>query len=354
MNVPLRSGVVLAAFLSLTASASGATQSCAGDIDADGIVNGADLGALLSNWGPVTADPNSVACDLDGNGEVNGADLGFLLSSWGGCPAPVVPVWATLVDAQPDPAVVTDPALRAAIVSTGLAWRVLDTATQIEMLLVPPGTFQMGCIMGSDAFGCYGEELPVHAVTLTTAFYLGRDEVTQAQWQARMGSNPSGFQGFPDSPSRPVEQVSWNTIQGFCSATGMRLPTEAEWEYACRAGTQTPFYNGSTDDNTVGALAWYFANSGSQTRPVGVKAANGLGFHDMLGNVWEWVNDWFGSYSANAQTDPTGPASATYRVVRGGSWDSASDVVRSSIRYDAVVAPGGSRDDVGFRVARTP
>ena len=351
MNVPLRSGVVLAAFLSLTASASGATQSCAGDIDADGIVNGADLGALLSNWGPVTADPNSVACDLDGNGEVNGADLGFLLSSWGGCPAPVVPVWATLVDAQPDPAVVTDPALRAAIVSTGLAWRVLDTATQIEMLLVPPGTFQMGCIMGSDAFGCYGEELPVHAVTLTTAFYLGRDEVTQAQWQGRMGSNPSGFQGFPDSPSRPVEQVSWNTIQGFCSATGMRLPTEAEWEYACRAGTTTPFYNGSTDDGTVGTLAWYAPNSDNRTHAVGGKAPNAFGFRDMLGNVMEFVNDWAGDYPASAVTDPTGPIFGASRVTRGGSYLGES-AVRSSFRSNA--DPGWTFEFIGFRVARTP
>jgi hypothetical protein len=147
----------------------------------------------------------------------------------------VVPAWATLVEAQPDPAVVTDPALRAAIEATGLAWRVRDTATQMEMMLIPPGTFQMGCIMGSNAYGCYSWEQPVHAVTLTNAFYMGRYEVTQSQWVARMGSNPSYFQGSSDSASRPVEQVSWNTIQGYLTATGMRLPTEAEWEYACRA-----------------------------------------------------------------------------------------------------------------------
>jgi len=268
----------------------------------------------------------------------------------------VVPSWATLVEAQPDPAVVTDPALRAAIAATGLAWRVRDTATQIEMLLVPPGTFQMGCIMGSNAYGCYSFEQPVHQVTLTNAFYLGRYEVTQAQWLTRMGWNPSWFQGYTDSASRPVEQVSWNTIQTFCTATGMRLPTEAEWEYACRAGTQTPFYNGSTDDNTLGALAWYGSccggNSGGQTRPVGGKAANAFGFHDMLGNVWEWVNDRYGSYSANAQTNPAGPVSATSRVVRGGSWLNGSGNVRSSLRY--YDSPGNSTDDVGFRVARTP
>ncbi|MEY4103012.1 MAG: hypothetical protein RL461_214 [Planctomycetota bacterium] len=267
----------------------------------------------------------------------------------------VVPAWATLVEAQPDPAVVTDPALRAAIEATGLAWRVRDTATQMEMMLIPPGTFQMGCIMGSNAYGCYSWEQPVHAVTLTNAFYMGRYEVTQAQWVARMGSNPSHFQasnGYPDSGSRPVEQVSWDTIQGYLGATGMRLPTEAEWEYACRAGTQTPFYNGSTDDSTVDALAWYSPTSGSQTHAVGGKAANGFGLHDMLGNVWEWVNDWSDTYPSSAQTDPTGPVSATHRVVRGGSWGNGADGVRSSIRSS--VTPGGAKYNVGFRVARTP
>jgi formylglycine-generating enzyme required for sulfatase activity len=192
----------------------------------------------------------------------------------------------------------------------------------------------------------------VHQVTLTNAFYLGRYELTQSQWVARMGSNPSYFQGQSDSASRPVEQVSWNTIQGYLSATGFRLPTEAEWEYACRAGTQTPFYNGSTDDSTVGALAWYSANSGNQTRPVGGKLANAFGFHDMLGNVWEWVNDWYGGYTAEAQTNPTGPVSASYRVFRGGSWFFDALSVRSSDRnYDS---PGYTVYDIGFRVARNP
>jgi formylglycine-generating enzyme required for sulfatase activity len=264
-----------------------------------------------------------------------------------------VPSWATLVEAQPDPAVVTDPELRAAIAATGLAWRVRDTATQVEMLLVPPGTFQMGCIMGSDLYGCVSWlEQPVHQVTLTNAFYLGRYEVTQAQWVARMGSNPSSFQGQPDSASRPVERVSWNTIQGYLSAAGFRLPTEAEWEYACRAGTQTPFYNGSTDDTTVGTLAWYQSNSGFQTRAVGGKLANAFGFHDMLGNVWEWVNDWYGGYTAEAQTNPTGPVSASARVIRGGSWSAGANGVRSSNRYGGT--PDNTNYDFGFRVARTP
>jgi formylglycine-generating enzyme required for sulfatase activity len=255
------------------------------------------------------------------------------------------------VEAQPDPAVVTDPALRAAIAATGLAWRVRDTGTQMEMMLIPLGTFQMGCIMRSNQYGCYSWEQPVHQVTLTNAFYLGRYEVTQSQWVAKMGSNPSIFQGQSDSPSRPVEQVSWNTIQNYLSATGMRLPTEAEWEFACRAGTQTPFYNGSTDDSTVGTLAWYRPNSG-QTHAVGGKAANAFGLHDMLGNVWEWVNDWYDSYPSSAQTNPTGPVSTSYRVIRGGAWGSVTGFVRSSDRNYGT--PGLTNYDVGFRVARTP
>jgi formylglycine-generating enzyme required for sulfatase activity len=262
----------------------------------------------------------------------------------------VVPSWA-LVAAQPDPAVVTDPALRSAIAATGLAWRVRDTATQVEMLLVPPGTFQMGCVMGSNLYGCYWPEQPVHQVTLTNAYYLGRYEVTQSQWVARMGGNPSYSQGQSDSASRPVEQVSWTTIQGYLSATGFRLPTEAEWEYACRAGTQTPFHNGSQDDSTVGMLAWYASNAGKQTHAVGGKQANGFGLYDMLGNVWEWVNDWYDTYPSSAQTDPTGPESSSARVIRGGSYRAGTDYARSSTRYN--VSPG-EYDSVGFRVARTP
>jgi formylglycine-generating enzyme required for sulfatase activity len=267
----------------------------------------------------------------------------------------VVPSWATLVEAQPDPAVVTDPALRAAIAATGLPWRVRDTATQVEMLLVPPGTFQMGCIMGSNQHECRSEELPVHQVTLTNAVYLGRYEVTQSQWMARMGGNPSGFYD-PYAGSRPVEQVSWNTVQGYMTATGFRLPTEAEWEYACRAGTQTPYYNGSTDEDTLGDLAWTADNtcesgSGCGTRPVGGKLANALGFHDMLGNVCEWVIDGFGQYPSVAQTNPTG-SSSSFRVGRGGSWVNSAYGSQSSFRW--YYSQGERFDYLGFRVARNP
>ena len=255
----------------------------------------------------------------------------------------IEPTWATLVEAMPDPAVVTDFTLRAAITASGLAWRVRDTATQMEMVLVPQGTFVMG-----EA----GWAEPVHSVTLTQAFYLGRYEVTQGQWVAKMGSNPSYFQGYSDSANRPVEQVSWNTIQSFLNATGMRLPSEAEWEYACRAGTTTAFNNGSSDDATLGTIAWYSSNSGNQTHAIGGKAANALGLHDMAGNVWEWVNDWYEGYSSGAQTNPLGPVSGSYPVLRGGAWNTITGDVRSS--YRASRTADDTYVGLGFRVARAP
>jgi len=337
----------VASTAALIASLPASAQSCVGDVAIDARVDGGDLGVLLANWGPVTSTALSRACDFDSNGQIDGADLGALLANWGTCP---VPPWGAVIEAQPDPAVVTDTNLRAAILATGLPWRVRDSGTGIEMLLVPPGTFQMGCIMGSDQYGCYSREQPVHQVTLTNSFYLGRYEVTQAQWVATMGSNPSFFQGLSDSPSRPVEQVSWTAIQTYLSATGFRLPTEAEWEYACRAGTPTPFYNGSTDDRTLGTLAWY--SSSGQTQAVGGKRANALGFHDMLGNVWEWVNDRYGGYTAGSETDPTGPAEAADGVFRGGSWVTGAANVRSS--YRAPNPRSITNAYLGFRVARTP
>jgi formylglycine-generating enzyme required for sulfatase activity len=279
----------------------------------------------------------------------------------------IVPSWATLIEELPDPAVVTNATLRNAIAATGLAWRVRDNASQIEMLLVPPGTFNMGC-SASNLYGCYSNENPVHAVTLTNAFYLGRYEVTQAQWTARMGWNPSVFQ-FESAEvpaaqvsNRPVDSASWNSIQGFLSATGLRLPTEAEWEYAYRAGTTTAFHsmpgfpNGTNDDNQVGTIAWFNSNSPGQTRPVGGKAANALGLHDMAGNLWEWVNDWFGEYSSGGQTNPQGPETGSIRVARGGSWYGDRSLFDFALRASCRAAsdPFVNSYFYGFRVARNP
>jgi formylglycine-generating enzyme required for sulfatase activity len=338
------------AALAFTAVAHG--QGCVGDIVPDNRVDGGDLGTLLANWGPVSSSLVSRACDLNGDGVINGADLGLLLSNWGACPMPSVPSWASLIEARPDPSVVTNSLLRAAISSTGLAWRVRDSRTGIEMLLIPPGTFQMGCTQSSSDFGCGSAETPVHLVTLTRPFYLGRYEVTQGQWQAKTGSNPSQFRGFADSPNRPVEMVSLAQIQLFLTSFGLRLPTEAEWEYACRAGTDTAFYNGSNYDSSLDALAWYSQNSGGQTHPVGTKQANGFGLYDMLGNVWEWLSDGWYLFDQAAVSDPS-YAGNGYLSVRGGCWYRDSFYARSSYR-GAVDPPGNPGECYGFRVARNP
>lgn len=262
--------------------------------------------------------------------------------------------WATVLEFAPDPAVVTNPAFRSQILATGLPWRVREDASGIEMLLVPSGSFLMGCSPSLD-YPCEFDEFPVRLVTLTQPFYLGRYEVTQAQWAAVMGYNPSRFRDLVDSPARPVEQVSWNAILDFEVVTGLRLPTEAEWEFACRAGTDSAFNNGSNDDLLLGALAWYYANAGLQTRPVGQKIANALGFHDMHGNVSEWVSDWYGPdyYAIGPSTDPAGPLAGIYRVLRGGSWyNPYTTYQRSSFR--GADAPFAAYDDYGLRVARSP
>jgi formylglycine-generating enzyme required for sulfatase activity len=240
------------------------------------------------------------------------------------------------------------------------------------MVLIPPGSFQMGC-SASNQYGCDGDESPVHLVTLTNAFYIGRYEVTQAQWVARMGSNPSGFQSASADvaaaqvPNRPVESVSWNMVAaagGFTSLTGMRLPTEAEWEYAYRAGTTTAFHafagypRGTNDDTLVGDISWWGSccegNSNEQTRPVGGKLGNGFGLHDMGGNVYEWVSDWYSAtyYSTSPNENPSGPTTGSYHVLRGGSWLNNSGSARASTR-DYISSATDLRF-FGFRVARNP
>ena len=224
------------------------------------------------------------------------------------------------------------------------------------MLLIPGGTFTMGC-SASTSYACASIESPNHQVTLSKAFYLGKTEVTQAQWQAKMGINPSNFSG---NANNPVEQVSWNDIAGFNTATGLRLPSEAEWEYACRGGTTTAFHSmpgypdGTNDDSLLGNIAWYGSNSGSTTHAVAGKAANAFGMYDMSGNVYEWCNDWYGStyYTTSPSTDPAGPSSGSYRVLRGGGWPDYSNYCRSSgrLNYD----PAGRSASIGFRVARHP
>ena len=292
-------------------------------------------------------------------------------SSWTGNSSTIVggfyavnppPTGMKILEALPDPSVVFDPGLREQIIATGLPWAVEQPlgTSGIVMVLIPPGSFDMGC-SASNQYSCYASESPVHAVTLTGAFYMSRYEVTQAQWQAKTASNPSYFQGQADSPSRPVESVSYDAIQQefLFGASGLRLPTEAEWEYACRAGTTTAFSGwlavpaGTADDTLVGNIAWSSGNSASQTHPAGALAPNGFGLYDMSGNVWEWCNDWFAQdyYQSSPSSDPPGPLSGTGRVVRGGAFDSDSDWLRSSSRES--FTPDQAVDTLGFRVVRT-
>ncbi|MBI4749442.1 MAG: SUMF1/EgtB/PvdO family nonheme iron enzyme [Acidobacteria bacterium] len=212
----------------------------------------------------------------------------------------------------------------------------------IEFVLIPAGEFQMGSTQ-------FGDEKPVHKVKICQPFYLGKYQVTQAQWQAVMGSNPSYFKG----EDLPVENVSWDKVQRFIKALNGRgdgpyqLPTEAQWEYACRAGT-TGDYAGNLDE-----MCWYEGNSESKTHPVGQKKPNGWGLYDMHGNVWEWCQDWYDNgYSAkSAGSDPKGPSDGSARVYRGGSWFYTAIYCRSANR--ARNTPGTRNNDLGFRLVRT-
>ena len=217
----------------------------------------------------------------------------------------------------------------------------------IDMVRVEAGTFKMGAT--AEMKNPWVLEKPTHKVTLTNDYYIGKYEVTQALWQAVMGSNPSYFKG----DNLPVEQVSWNDCQEFLSKlnriTGktFRLPTEAEWEYAARGGKKSRGcqYSGS---NNLSDVAWYWDNSGSKTHAVGSKQSNELGIYDMSGNVWEWCQDWHGRYSKSSQTNPTGATSGSGRVSRGGCWIGDAGLCRSSYRSDD--APDDRNSDLGFRL----
>ncbi len=252
--------------------------------------------------------------------------------------------WAEVLEQNPDPKVVTDSDFLKRIKATGLPWRVTHKSTGIEMLLVPPGTFMMGASPGDTQAG--DGEKPAHEVTITNAFYLGRTEVTQAQWFKVMDTNPSKFRG----DSLPVDGMSWNDISVFLkkASGGLHLPTEAEWEYACRAGTKGATY-GDLD-----LIAWHQGTAGCETHAVGQLQPNALGFYDMIGNVWEWCQDWNGPYSSGSVTNPTGPATGSYRLLRGGYWDNNSYYCRASKRYFNGAPVIFYLNGFGFRVARTP
>jgi formylglycine-generating enzyme required for sulfatase activity len=241
-------------------------------------------------------------------------------------------------EATPVPVIVDVPVVSSSLLARGI---------RMEFVRIVPGEFMMGCSPGDN--DCFDDEKPAHRVRITKPFDLGKYEVTQQQWEAVMGANPSPFKG----EQLPVEQVSWNDVQEFLrklNARGdgnrYRLPTEAEWEYAARAGTAGS-YAGNLDQ-----MGWYDRNSGSQTHIVGQKQPNAWGLYDMHGNVWELVQDWYDDryYGGSRTEDPQGPASGQFRVLRGGSWNIGARNARVSGRYG--LEPDYWSDYIGFRCVR--
>jgi formylglycine-generating enzyme required for sulfatase activity/mono/diheme cytochrome c family protein len=258
--------------------------------------------------------------------------------------------WATVVTGKPDPRVVTDPRQQQLMQRTGLPWKVVDRASGIEMLLVPPGTYLRG---GSpDDPEADVDERPAHHVTITRPFYLGRTEVTNAQFRRFAPQHDSGaFRGISfDGDPQPAVRVSWDEAKAFCDRFGFRLPTEAEWELACRAGTT------SARPGDLRFMAAYQPTSQGSTRNCGETQPNPWGFCDMLGNAWEWCWDAYdaGEYQRqkNRTSDPVAFATGRIHVLRGGSWHDQAKSLRSSSRgrLSSEKKDGG----VGFRVARNP
>ena len=243
----------------------------------------------------------------------------------------------------------------------------LENSIGMEFQLISPGKFMMGSEVKTKI---PGTTTPVHEVTLTKPFYLGVYEVTQEQFERVMGMNPSNVEG----PTNAVENVSWSDAVDFCGKLSAmpeersagrvyRLPTEAEWEYACRAGTTTEYCFGD-DASKLGEYAWFFGNSNGRVHPVGTKKPNGWGLYDMHGNMWEWCQDHYARYTAEAVTDPINPAPGTAsedsgnpldrildagRVVRGGGWRVYAAGCRSAYRNSNMPSLRGPVN--GFRVA---
>jgi formylglycine-generating enzyme required for sulfatase activity len=219
----------------------------------------------------------------------------------------------------------------------------------MEFVTIQPGSFRMGCAEGDT--NCDPDENPPHQVRITKSFQLGKHEVTQAQWVSVMGAtlNLSRFKG----DTLPAENMTYFQVEEFLKRLNARndgftyrLPTEAEWEYAARAGTTGP------NTGPLNDVAWHMGNSGGKTHPVGGKKPNAWGLHDMEGNVYEWTSDWFFDYEEDPLTDPKGPDTGFEKVPRGGAWESTPKGVRTSNRNK--LEPDGESYLIGFRLARVP
>ena len=233
----------------------------------------------------------------------------------------------------------------------------LPGGATMTMVWIPPGTFMMGSsqeeidsLNAAHSTTFYSREGPQHEVELTQGFYLGKYELAEGQWSSVM-------EGMASASNMPKVSISWNDVQALIDTltakglAGFRLPTEAEWEYACRAGTETMWSHGN-NEALLGNYAWYFGNSGSQAHEVGTKLPNPWGLHDMHGNVWEWCQDWYDAnyYSVSPSVDPPGPTSGDGRVFRGGPFNNGAPDVRSALRTSA--SSGTRRTDTGARLLR--
>ena len=309
-----------------------------GDVNGDGAVNGDDLNTLINILLGKDHDDHGGRDNVDGEGGVDGNDLNMLINILLG------------------KVVIPEPLTEETFTVNGVSFK---------MMPVEGGTFTMGATdeQGSDA---PNNEKPTHTVTLNS-FSIGMTEVTQELWEAVMNTNPSYYnqygnlsvgsnhsENYGTNLQRPVECVSWDQCQQFITIlntlTGQnfRLPTEAEWEYAARGGKKSKGYK-YAGGNTLGNVAWYKENSDDVTHSVATKAANELGLYDMSGNVWEWTQDWFGNYSSDAQTNPTGPTSGTNRAYRGGASSDNDRNCRVSRRLGATTS--SAFFDLGLRLA---
>jgi formylglycine-generating enzyme required for sulfatase activity len=331
-SIVLTFGIFIAVFAARPHTAS----ALPGDVNADGILSAADAGLLRAHiLGRASLSPSLLPiADANQDGVLDTADVGWIHAG-----------------------------LHVLSIS-------LPGGVALELMRIPAGTFLMGS--PREEQDRWDDEGPQTEVTIARDFFLGKFEVTQAQWRAVMGNNPSYLAG----DDYPVESVSWNDARDFAaalnahvSATGqgpalLRLPTEAEWEYACRADTTTRFFFGDApdcrDDCTDCAAGflpgaqseymWYCGNNDPfGVKSVGGKLPNAFGLYDMHGNVWEWCQDWYGPHPGGSVTNPTGPATGSYRVVRGGSCYSLPSYCRSAFR-DGEDSPDIRYIDLGFRV----
>jgi len=296
-----------------------------GDADVDGDVDLDDFVILKTNFG-TTAGATWTMADFDADADVDLDDFVILKTNFGA-------IYAYPYELNLD----------------------CGGGVMLTLVWIPAGTFMMGSPTTEPDRN--SDEGPQHHVTISQPFYMGAYEVTQRQYQAVMRTNPSYFKS--SGLDAPVETVSWRSAVGFCQELSQRtgltvtLPTEAQWEYACRADSTTRFSYGDDPGYTLlGNYAWYSDNSSSRTYPVGQKTPNAWGLYDMHGNVWEWCEDWYGPYESADVVDPQGPASGSARVVRGGGWHYLPRYCRSAFR--SANDPAFAGNYIGFRVLLAP